>query len=136
MIMDEHELWRTWDTCMSRLTWMDVLRQADSEHTQRVAQRTLDQLPGVTALEALAANARLVELLVGRRWCVIQAAREAGAGWEDIGASLGLTIGDVKDWYTDAIAHREQYVAGIHDTPRARAVLNGEEHLQARREQR
>ena len=56
-----------------------------------MAQQVLDRLPSVVALEVLAANAQLVELLVGRRWYVMQAAREVGASWGDIGAALGLS---------------------------------------------
>ena len=55
--MDERELWQTWDTHGSRVTWLTVLRQADTEQGQRVAQQTLDSLPQVTALQALTANA-------------------------------------------------------------------------------
>jgi hypothetical protein len=111
--MDERELWQTWDTFGTRLTWLNVLRQADTQASQRVAEQTLAQLPAVTSLHALAANAQLVELLTGRRWYVIQAAREVGAGWEEIGAVLGMTKQDIRRWYTDAIVNREHYVPEV-----------------------
>ena len=121
--MDEKDLWQTWDTFGSRLTWLNVLRQADTEQARRVAQQVLDGLPRVTAIEALAANAQLVELLIGRRWYVIMAARESGARWEDIGGALGMSAQEAEDWYRDKIAHREQYVPDVHDAQRARAAL-------------
>jgi hypothetical protein len=71
---------------------------------------------------ALTANVQLVELLV-RRWYVIQAAREAGTSWEDIGAALGMSADEATDWYRGTIARREQHVPDVHDTDRARAVL-------------
>ena len=121
--MDERDFWQTWDTFGSRLTWLNVLRRAETEQSQRVAQQTLDSLPPVTALQALTANAQLVELLIGRRWYVIQAAREASASWDDVGTALGLTAQEAEDWYRDKIAHREQYVPEFHDAERARAAL-------------
>ena len=35
-------------------------------------------------------NAELCKLLMDRRWYVMQAAREQGAGWEEIGATPGM----------------------------------------------
>jgi hypothetical protein len=75
--VDEKDLWQTWDTFNSRLTWLELLRRAGTEQSQRVAQLALDELPPVAALEALKANAQLVELLISRRWYVMQAALEA-----------------------------------------------------------
>src|SRR3954453_12322458 len=104
-MMDEHDLWQTWDTFGARLTWLTVLRRTETEHGQRVAQQTLDALPSVTALQALQANAQLVELVIGRRWYVMQAARETGATWIEVGAALGMTGQEAEDWYRDKIAH-------------------------------
>jgi hypothetical protein len=78
----------------------------------------------MTALQALTANAQLVELLVGRRWCVIMAAREARASWKAIGVALGMSAEEAESWYRGKIAHREQHVPDVHDAGRARAVLD------------
>lgn len=121
--MDERQLWQVWDTFGSRLTWLTVLRQADTERAQRVAQQVLDGLPQVVALEALSANAQLVELLVSRRWYVMQAAREAGASWDEIGRALGQSGQEAESWYSATIAHREEVVPDFHDAARARAAL-------------
>ena len=106
--MDERDLWQAWDTFGSRLTWLNVLRHADTEQGQQIAQRTLDALKRV---------------LVGRRWYVIQAAREAGASWNDVGTALGMSGQAAEDWYRDKIAHRERYVPDLHDATRARQAL-------------
>ncbi|MBF6588440.1 hypothetical protein IU414_27230 [Nocardia farcinica] len=87
----------------------------------------LAELADVTALQALEANRRLVELLVGRRWMVMQAAREAGASWAEIGKALGMTKQGAMDWYKRKITDQEKYVPHFHDTARARAVLDGDD---------
>lgn len=48
--------------------------------------RTRDEL-----LEALRANAVLVDDLTGQRWLVMRAARTAGASWEQLGSALGMS---------------------------------------------
>ena len=82
--MDEQELWQTWDSYGSRLTWLEVLRRASTEQSQRVAQRTLDELPRVTAIQALAANAQLVELLISRRMSCRRHEKPAPRGWMSV----------------------------------------------------
>ncbi|MFC9898544.1 hypothetical protein ACFVMC_33040 [Nocardia sp. NPDC127579] len=85
------------------------------------------ELADVTALQALEANRRLVDLLTGRRWATMQSAREAGASWSTIGTALDMTKQGAIDWYKRKIAAQEQYVPEFHDTARARAVLDGAE---------
>jgi hypothetical protein len=89
-----------------------------------VAERALNELPDVSALDALEANRQLVELLIGRRWYVMRAAREAGASWSEIGAALGMSKQGAQDWYRRKIADQERYVGDLHDSTRARAVLD------------
>jgi hypothetical protein len=43
------------------------------------------------ALDALSANASLVERLSTERWLVMRAARDAGASWDQIGTALGTS---------------------------------------------
>lgn len=83
----------------------------------------IDQLVDVTALQALQANRRLVDQLTGRRWSVMQSAREAGASWSAIGDALEMSKQGALDWYKRKIADQEKYVPDFHDTARARAVL-------------
>jgi hypothetical protein len=124
--MDEQKLWKQWDAFGSRLTWEKVLEQAGSENSRQVAQQALGELPVITAVEALAANTQLVELLVGRRWYVMQAAREAGATWDDIGEALGMSRQGAYDWYRRKIADQARYAPDFHDAARARAVLDND----------
>lgn len=83
----------------------------------------IDQLADVTALQALQANRRLVNMLTGRRWSVMQYAREAGASWSAIGEALDMTKQGALDWYKRKIAAQEKYVPDFHDAARARAAL-------------
>lgn len=84
----------------------------------------LAKLADVTALQALAADQRLVELLTGRRWSTMQDAREAGESWAAIGAALGMSKQAAVDWYRRKIADQEKYAPNFHDSERARAALN------------
>ena len=72
---DTQELLSIWNTHEQRSTWREVTRRGGNNE---IAQRVLDELPEVSAIEALAANRELVELLIARRWYVIRDAREAG----------------------------------------------------------
>jgi hypothetical protein len=62
--------------------------------------------------------------LVGRQWYVIQAARETGASWDDIGTALGVGAQEARDWYRDRITQCERLVPDFHDAGRARAALD------------
>ena len=92
--------------------------------TKRLAQSALDQIPEVDAIEALAANAAAANLLIGRRWYVMQEAREAGATWESIGTALGITKQGAQDYYRRQIENHEKHAADFHDTARAWAALD------------
>src|SRR3954469_7745585 len=68
---------------------VDVHTTAGNDEYTAGAHPSLDELPEVTALDALRANAQLVELLTGRRWHVMRDAREEGVSWSQIGEALG-----------------------------------------------
>lgn len=123
---DERQLWELWDTSCRRRAWQRVVEQARSESNAehlRVAEQTLAELPEVSALDGLAANHRLVNLLTGRRWFVMQQAREEGATWEQIGDALGMSRQGAHEWYGKKLAEQEQYAGDFHDTDRGRAAL-------------
>jgi hypothetical protein len=117
---DDRELYRLWQAFGDQMTWRGVI---DKGGDREVAERALAELPGVTALEALEANRRLVELLTGQRWYVMRAAREAGATWEQVGAAMGMTKQGAQDWYRRKITDQERYAGQWHDAERARAAL-------------
>lgn len=118
---DEQELYRLWDAYGQRRMWHKVIERGGD---QAVAEEALAELSNVAPLDALEANAKLVDLLTGRRWSVMQAAREAGNTWDEIGLALGMSRQGAQDWYRRKIADQERYVAEFHDADRARAVLD------------
>ena len=120
---DEAALLDTWQMFGSRLTWATESEKGAGRAA--TAEQTLADLPHITALEALRANAHLVGLLTGRRWYVMQAAREAGATWDEIGESLGMSRQGAYDWYRRKISQREEYIPEIHDAARGRSALGG-----------
>jgi hypothetical protein len=105
--------------------WQGIVdkKNAAGEPVSDVVRRALDESPAVTALQALAANAQLVDLLTGRRWYVMQAAREEGAEWAEIGEALGVSKQAAWEFYKRKIADQEKYAADFHDADRARSAL-------------
>lgn len=121
---DERELLQMWDHHHARQTWEGILRKDQtSVEGAKIAQRALADIPDVTALDALKANAELVQLLTGRRWYVMRDARQAGATWDEIGEALGMSSQEAREWYREAIERQEKYAAKFHDTAASRAVL-------------
>ena len=53
----------------------------------------------------------------------MQAAREAGAEWSEIGAALGVSKQAAWEFYTPKIEQQETYAGEFHDADRARAAL-------------
>lgn len=82
----------------------------------------------MSALDSLRANARIVNLLTGWRWQIVELAREEGATWEEIGQALGVTRQSAHAAYAEAIAGQERFNAEYDfirfDVDRARAVLD------------
>ena len=119
-VLDERELSALWDAYVARRMWFRAIeRGAD----RSVAERAIAELPYMTAVDALKANHLLADLLVGRRWYVMQDAREAGATWDEIGLALGISQQEAYEWYRQRIAEREKLVPDFHDAQRARAAL-------------
>lgn len=119
--LDIDELLALWTAAGQRATWARVLARGGDPD---IVAGALAKVPEVTALEALEANRRVVDLLTGRRWYVMKEAREAGASWSDIGAALGMTKQGAQDWYRRKIALQEEHVGDLHDAAAARAVLD------------
>jgi hypothetical protein len=102
----------------------DIARAKGDQEWLRTAEAVVAELPQVSALDALQANARAIDLLTSRRWLVMREAREEGATWEQIGAALGMSRQSAHEWYSRQIEHQERYAGDFHDTERARAALN------------
>lgn len=120
---DVRDLIGVWDDFNNGETWRDVAAKNKDNVHAAAAARALAELPCVTALDALRANARAVALLTGRRWYVMKTAREDGASWSQIGAALGMTKQAAHDFYRRKIEEQETYLPDLHDAARARAVL-------------
>lgn len=121
---DEREYWMIWRLHAERELYqsgIDIARSRGEDTT--VLDTALAELPPMTALQALHANRRLVELLTGRRWSVMRRAREEGATWAQIGEALGMSKQGAQDWYARKIADQEKHAPEFHDAARARAVL-------------
>lgn len=120
---DVRDLIGVWDDFNSGETWREVAAKNQGNEHAATAARLLAQLPEVTALDALRANARAVALLTARRWYVMKAAREGGATWSQIGEALGMTKQAAHDFYRRKIEEQETYLPDLHDAAEARAVL-------------
>jgi len=123
---DERELTEVWELLHERRMWEHAracARTRGQEDHERVADQALSKVVPVTALQGLTANARLVDLLVGRRWIVMQQAREDGATWEEIGAALGMARQSAWEWYRDRIDAQERLGREYNDAARERAAL-------------
>lgn len=126
--MNEHtslsELLATYQQAHLRGMWRESAERAEARgdnHSAEFARSEMTELPG--PLEALAANVELVKRLIGSRWSTVRDAREAGHSWSDIAEVIGCDEPTLIDTYTAAIERQERYVGGLHDAPRARAVL-------------
>ncbi|MFE2962018.1 hypothetical protein [Nocardia tengchongensis] len=130
---DERALQAAWSTYHHRQFLREVVARAGRGDTEAEQQRSanalpeflaeLDSLAEVTALQALTANRRMVDLLTGRRWTLMRDARESGESWAAIGAALGMSKQGALDWYKRKIAEQEKHVGKTHDADRARAVV-------------
>ena len=92
-----------------------------------MALKALADVPPVTALDALAANARLVRLMTGWQWLAMRDARKDGATWEQIGDALGVTSHAAQQAYKRAIEAQERYCAKYlqpGEAQQLRALLN------------
>lgn len=120
------ELLDLWDAAPDRRRWQAILDHAvaeDDAKTGEVARGALTATDGLLALDSLRANARIVDLLTGWRWFVIEQAREEGASWADIGDALGMSRQSAWEWYKRHIEEQESRVPDLHDASRGRAAL-------------
>lgn len=120
----EGQLLEIW-TSHQRASWKPAPVAADAgeiTHLRASGAEDVEQRQ-VSALDALRANAELVDLLTGRRWMVMQDAREAGATWEQIGEALGMSRRAARNWYKRKIRDQERYVEDKHDISRGRDAV-------------
>lgn len=126
-IGSERDLWTVLEIVKDREMWQWTRTVAESkghDGTVRMADEELDKLPEITGLQALDAINQLAQRLTEGRWRYIRDAREQGATWEEIGATLGVTRQAAHEWYRTRIGKQEKLVPDYHDAARARAVLD------------
>jgi hypothetical protein len=125
---DEHKLWLAHELACERALWIAALRVAEANDDidgNASARGWLAELPEMTALQALAVDTRLADLLMGRRWSTMRQAREDGCSWAKIGEAIGVSKQAAQEWYYKQIAAAERAVgAPLHDVERSRAVLD------------
>jgi hypothetical protein len=112
-------------TYRQRQSSRDTLAHASDlpASTRAYIEKELDTLADPSPIEALTANAKLVELLTGRRWILMEEARERGESWSTIGAALGMSKQGALDWYRRKIDFQDKHASGFHDADRARSAL-------------
>ena len=115
-----------WNAAADRQMWTKVLTEssgAGNEQAAEAARTALAELGDISALDSLRANLKIVTLLTGWRWIVMQQAREEGATWDQIGDALGMTRQAAWEWFRRHIEEQEHYPPGGHDPHRGRAAL-------------
>ncbi len=124
---DERESFETWNQFNELRMWERAGQKLRAQGADAEQLRAVDdaaaRAPAVSALQALAANARLVDLLTSRRWHVMQAAREDGAEWAEVGAALGVSKQAAWEFYKRRIEAQETYAPDYHDAAGGRAAL-------------
>jgi hypothetical protein len=113
--------WETWHA-WSAAEAMRTARRRTAARGESLA--VFDQHPewtlGPGPLEALRANRKVVEHLVGWRWGAMRDAREHGHGWVEIGAALGLDTEQARQVYLERVERQRL----VHETrPDLRGLL-------------
>lgn len=119
----QRELVALWDTHHYRDIAQRVLSYPHPEGSERgvaIWAANLNEVAEVTALDALAANARLVERFTEGRWSVMWDARQAGASWAQIGEALGMSKQGAADWYQRKTEQHQLHLLDTHDNPERR----------------
>lgn len=127
--MNLPELFETWRAWNERSVLDTALRRAEQAGEQERAAQLRELLadrPRVLAVDALAAQHELTELLSGWRWHTVTAAREEGATWDDIAAATRADPDQARESYRERVAEAQQAAAELHlplrDADRYRAA--------------
>ncbi len=100
-MIEVQRLYQLWTTYQAQVAWWHAVEHGADV---AVAAQALIGRPEVSALEALDANRRLVDLLLQRRRDAVSAARRAGSSWAAIGAALGTSKQRAYTVYRHAIS--------------------------------
>jgi hypothetical protein len=89
-----NQLWEKWSSFLTRVQLHQALEAARADDRHEEAARLearLAELPKVSSLEALQANADLMAMLTAQRWIAMRIAQAEGASLEQIGRQLGIS---------------------------------------------
>lgn len=118
-----------WEQATGRDSWRSIERRAIEQGNAdgaAAARRALAEHQGVSALDGLRANERIVSLLTGWRYQAMRQAREEGHSWSEIGAALNMSKQAAWESYQLSIENQERYVPDLFqpaDSDRYRAQL-------------
>ena len=113
---DLRALLDVWDRATGRDSWRSIERRALEQGNAdgaAVARRALAEHQGVSALDGLRANERIVSLLTGWRYQAMRQAREEGHSWSEIGAALNMSKQAAWESYQLSIENQERYVPDL-----------------------
>ena len=131
-----HALLDVWDQATGRDSWRSIERRAIEQGNAdgaAVARRALADHQGVSALDGLRANERMVSLLTGWRYQAMRQAREEGHSWSEIGGALKMSKQAAWESYQLSIENQERYVPELFqpaDSERYRAQLADSEQAE------
>ena len=114
--MNLPELFETWRAWNERSVLDTALRRAERAGEQERAAQLRELLadqPRVPAVDALAAQHELTELLSGWRWHTVTAAREEGATWDAIAAATRTDPDTARQSYRERVAEAEHAAAEL-----------------------
>ena len=126
---DLHALLGVWDQATGRDSWRSIERHAmerGNAEGAAAARTALADHQGVSALDGLRANERIVSLLTGWRWQAMRQAREEGHSWSEIGGALNMSKQAAWESYNRALESQQRYVPDLFqpaDAERYRAQL-------------
>jgi hypothetical protein len=110
--MNMDQLVAMWKLYLSRRGWERTRADAEARGDMdgvAAAEQALADLPVVDALDALRANADLVNMLSVQRWIAMRDAREQGATLEQIGQVLGISRQSAWEAFQRKLAEHQQH---------------------------
>lgn len=118
-VPDLAEVWRLYDRRAVLAHAIERARQDDRDDDAATFRAVLEALPEVTPLQALQASQRLVDLLTGSRWRVIQDARKQKppATWDRIGDALGMSRQSAWELFQRGMAEFRQDITAADTAP-------------------
>jgi hypothetical protein len=112
------ETWEAWSMANTMRQALQRAREVGDHKTLADFQRYPQWTQGPDALEALAANRELVNLLTSWRWAVMRQAREQGRGWHEIGQALDVERDEARGAFLERLDQQRTVAARDPDVGR------------------